>query len=121
MNIDDLADRLEKEGITNVYVHYMPEEITQGVLLLSNDDPIDPEIPNYRPDASIQAVIRHTKHGPGFALANRVIGILTITGEQTANMMVNYCRPRHEPVVFPRSAGDLLEWSVNFDANYVKL
>ncbi|CCG43292.1 minor capsid protein [Magnetospirillum molischianum] len=125
MKIDDLADRLGEKGVgvvgVDVFTHYMPDTCEAGVLLLLGDDPIDAEIGSYRPNAKFQAVVRHSQYPAGFALADKVIDALTIMEEKTAGMFINFCRPRHEPVVFPRSTGNLLEWSINFDANYVKL
>jgi hypothetical protein len=36
-------------------------------------------------------------------------------GNATNPVLVLYVRPRHDPIVFPRSEGDLYEASVNFD------
>lgn len=127
MNIDSLAGKVEAAGLgvlgSSLFVHVMPDDCTAGIVLVGKPtgSPVDAEIPGYRPGAGFQAVVRHASYTDGFSLIRQVVSLLTTEKTTMAGMFVNYIRPRHEPVITPRSAGNLLEFSVNFDANYVVL
>jgi hypothetical protein len=47
------------------------------------------------------------------------MALLTFLNQDVGPYHVNHCRPRHEPIVYPRSVGSNLEFAVNFDVNYV--
>jgi len=124
MKIEPLAEYLESEGIAkagkDLFAYYMPDSVSEGILLISSLEgtPIDTELPGYR-KTGFQVIIRHDDHVKGRALADQVSSALTMSNTTLTDMYVNYIRPRHEPVVFPSSEGDFLEFSVNYDANYV--
>jgi len=104
----------------NLFVHHMPARVASGVLLRQSfvGTPVDHELPGFY-KTSFQVIVRHGDYKKGEALALSVRGVLTIRMErQVGNMWVRHILPRHEPLVYPVSEGDRLEWSINFDAVY---
>lgn len=124
MNLAPLAEYLELEDIAvagkDLFLYQMPSTVSVGILLLTplSGTEIDYYLPGYR-KTTFQVIVRHTDHVEGQALAELISATLTLANKQLTNMNVNYIRPKHEPVVYPVSEGDFLEFSVNYDANYV--
>lgn len=124
--LEALAQLLQDTGLgvqgENIFVHMMPSSVSQGILLLSplSGVPIDHELPGYR-KTSFQAIVRHTSHASGKALAEQMSNALSLVNTTLSGYDVKFILPRHEPVVFPVSEGDFLEISVNFEAVYVNL
>ena len=127
MNLQELANYLSDGGIVtqgkDLFIHNMPAKVDSGVLLRGKltGTPINHELPGYR-RTGFQAVIRHTDYKEGFELAETVSSELTFKGGDTVlgSIVVKHILPKHEPVVFPVSEGDFLEFSVNFDAVYIQ-
>ena len=124
MNLESIAEYLNAQGLgvpgQTVFVHKMPAEVKEGILLLSSlsGTQIDYELPKYR-KTKFQAIVRHTNHIGGKELSKQVMNALTLYNHNLTGMKVKRIRPRHEPIVFPVSKGNLLEFSVNYDAIYV--
>jgi hypothetical protein len=127
MNVAPLADKVEAAGLgvldTTLFINTMPDDCVAGIVLLGKaaGSPIDPEIRGYHPGAGFQATVRHASYTDGFTLIRQIMSLLTMEKTSMVGMFVNYIRPRHEPIIVPRTAGNLLEFSVNFDANYFTL
>lgn len=128
MRLEGLAERLQSAGVgqigKTIFAYFMPENVERGVLLRVGLDgaTIDHELPGYRPDATFQLIVRSKAYGDGFDLIEQAVATLTMPAEEKIGAYrFNFCRPRHEPIVYPRGAGAGLEFSVNFDANYVVL
>ena len=127
MNLETLAASLETAGVgvrgKSIFVNFMPEDCKVGIVLMQKmtGTMIDYELPNYRhgPATGFQLIVRHSSNTKGLALINQAAAALTMVNTQMMDMWVNFSRPKHDPVVFPRSTGNLLEFSVNFEANYV--
>lgn len=126
--LEELAKRLEEAGIgirgRTIMVYFMPPNVDGGVLLRIGLDgaEIDHELPGYRPRASFQLIVRAKTYDIGFDVTRRASEALTLPAETTlGSLRFNYCRPRHDPIVYPRSSGAGLEFSVNFDVNYMTL
>lgn len=128
MNLLEIAEYLESLDMglrvtgtaKNLYLNHMPAQVTQGVMLREQSPGavIDHEIPRfYR--IVFQAVVRHDNFLKGRKMAEDVSAALTLHEFTIGSMQFHYIRPRHLPFVFPASQGDLLEFSVNFDACYV--
>lgn len=119
--IPAMRQHLLDEGFESVFMYHMGDEVKEGILLLDppSGAPIDPDLPGYR-KTGFQVVIRASEHLAGETQAQKVSDALSI--ERRMNMSridVNYVRPRHEPIRFPKSGGGRLEFSINFDACYV--
>lgn len=126
MNLEAIANYLVTQGVgisgQSLFVYRMPPAINEGILLISDlkGTEIDYELPGFK-RTTFQAIVRHTEHVAGRALADLVSSTLTLeNGFVLSNLLVRYIRPRHEPVMYPVSEGDYLEFSVNFDAVYIE-
>lgn len=124
MKLDVLAQALEDALVgkigRDIFVHFMPDQIVEGVLLLNSlsGAAIDHELPGYR-RSTFQVIVRHQDYDEGEALARTVAGILTMEYETFTGVTTRYVRPKHDPVVYPVSKGDNLEFSVNYEAVYI--
>lgn len=123
--LEAIADYLETQGHgvigRDIFVHFMPENVKAGVLLL---DPIigqeiDHYAPGYRNNGFLRLVVRSQTYTEGFERAKDVSEELNFERKQLVGIFMNYIRPRIEPVVFPNSKGDNLEFLVTFDVGYV--
>jgi len=127
MNVMPLVNRLEtlKLGVKgkSLFVNMLPAEARQAVLVRSplNGTPINYELPGYY-RAGFTVIVRTpaAEYEKGLALMKKVTTALTVDNLQVEEQFFNYVRPRTQPVVFPLSAGNLLEISAQFDANYVE-
>lgn len=121
----NMLDLLESAGLgkrgESLFLFNMPDTATRGIVLLSSlsGEKIDHELPGYRkPD--FQIVARAHDYLVGHDLAKSAMEALTISQETMLDgMQVKFVRPRHEPVSYPVSDGNYIEWSVNFDATCV--
>lgn len=137
MRLEGLAALLQdanlgKPGV-DLFCYYMPDDVRQGIVLRIGliGSPIDHELPGYRPQGTFQLITRAQTFDKAFDLAEAAAAVLTLVneplgtaatnGEAVSAYHVNYSRARHEPIVYPRSAGGNLEASINFDINYVVL
>lgn len=106
----------------DVYVFHMPAHERMAVLLLARKAaPVNHYLPGYY-KSDYQAIIRAPSSdiAGGQALADQVMVLLSIEQEsQLADIAVKYSLPRHQPFMYPVSNGDLIEWSINFDAAFV--
>lgn len=122
MNLDPIRDYLGgllpelKVGRT-LFTYTMPPTVKRGVLLIPS--PTGLEIDHEVGQASkgrYQVIVRAEEFSAGMALAKRVSDMLTL---ENVSMLVEYkvvySRPRHLPIFFPRSQGDQIEFSINFD------
>lgn len=124
MNLLSVAEYLELAGIgrrgRDLFVGFMPARIDKGILLLEpiTGTPINHELPGYR-RAKFRVVIRDADHHSGKDTAERVSMSLELNNVSLSGMYVKYMHPLHDPVVFPVSEADHLEYSVNFETVYV--
>lgn len=125
MNLMPLAQLIEDEGLgvkgQSLFLNMMPSEAESAILLRSPlvGTKIDYELKNYF-KTEFQLIVRTHAYADGEALIKQVCDLLTVTDKQVEDVFFKTCRPRTEPVVFPLSAGNLLEFNVMFDTVYVK-
>lgn len=126
MNLEHLAKILETAqiGVANsdIYIDFMPATAKTGVLLRLPLTGVrtDWHLPNHY-KTGVQAIVRAQKHATGSVIAAKVYKALTLTQKTAfANpaMIVQHLLPEHLPVVYPRSDGNGIEWSLNFRAVY---
>jgi len=123
MILESLVPVLRQAGIAEpIMINHMPHRVRIGVLLLNKlaGAEIDHEIDGLR-RSSFQAIVRHPEYAQGRQLAERVMDALQMARREIPGAEVKYIRARHEPVVYPISEGELLEFSVNFDAVYGRM
>lgn len=127
INLDVLTTLLTNAGVTTVYQHYMPPEIKSGVLLRQPLEGVDHDhyLPGYF-RAKVQAIVREQTHAAGETIANLVERTLTIKQRTTYKnesdevvMVVNHLLPKTRPIRYPRSDGNGIEWSINFEYSMV--
>ena len=108
---------------STLFLNMLPSEATQGILLrnpLRGTD-IDYELIDYY-KTQFQLIVRTTgdKLIDGEMEIRAVLKALTINERQVEDHYFKYCRPHTEPVVFPISKGNLIEFNVMFDCCFVK-
>jgi len=125
MKLEPIADYLEAELInlgyeTPLYIFHFPETERSGILLLANliGAKVDPDIENYR-KGRFQAIVRATDYMQGEILAYAIENVLTMREKDLGSIKVKLCSPRHDPIAFQRSDGDVIEFSVNFNFVYI--
>ena len=127
MNLIPIANLLQSDGLgisgTTLFVDMMPSETTQGILLrnILTGSKINYELPNFY-QTQFQLIIRTPSghYDQGEALINATVAALTISAKPIESTFYNYLRPHTDPVVFPISKGNLLEFSVMMDCCFVK-
>lgn len=124
MKLDEILSYIEQEVPelsigTSLFQHSMPEGV-DGVLVRDNPygSVINHELPKYRKNR-FQVIVRAKDFLTASNLADTISSVLTISEKVMPGMEVRYIRPRHDPVSYPVSAGNYVEFSINFDAVFV--
>lgn len=123
MNLYEIQSFLAAQGAgtigVDLFAYHMPAVIDEGILVLSQvpserDDIID----NYY-RGEFQVVVRSKDRENGRLRCKQIAGILD--GERRVMGDTNYrfIRSMHEPMGYPRSEGNSLEFSVNFQCAYL--
>lgn len=122
--LDTLANLLETEGVgvtgTDIFVHFMPEGVTRGILFLDNyvQRTIDPGIPGYR-RGQFRIVVREATYKLGFDLSYLAISSLTMKRRVFSGIEIKALDALHDPIAFPPSANTKAkEFVTNFAATY---
>jgi hypothetical protein len=128
MRLEAFAALLQEAGLgkagSTLFCYFMPDDVRQGIVLRIGliGSPIDHELPGYRPQGTFQLITRAQSYDTAFDLAESAAAVLTLVNEPLGTEYhVNFSRARHEPIIYPRSAGANLEAVINFDINYVVL
>ena len=106
----------------DLFVFSIPHGIDKGVLLTRevSETRVDHEIPG-RSQSRFQVIVRDPDHETGKALAYELYWLLWIREfTDWTDFCTNYIRPRHEPVAFRRSDGDVIEWSINYETDFFR-
>jgi hypothetical protein len=124
MNMMPLIQRLEAAGVgapgTSLFINIMPTECELGVLLKPplTGTKIDYELPGYF-KTSLQVVARSHDYNTGLLLAKQAVTALLITSDTVVdNMTIRFLRPKHQPVAFPLSEGNFIEFNVSMEVCY---
>lgn len=126
MNLISLAEHLQANKVgtmgKTIYINMLPIDVSLAVLLRNSltGTEIDYELRGYT-KTQFQAIVRAPGYPQGEALMEKLTNALTITDTAIGAYYFNYCRPRTEPVVFPLSNGNLLEFSTYFDVSCFKV
>lgn len=132
MRLDLLAKELESLNLgttsgpaVDIFVHRMSEECAEGILLRNPLDgvPIDQNLPGYH-KSGLQAIVRGKVQSAGDIKSKAVVHALTMYRRnfyENGNlaMEVKQLYPTKLPIVYMRSDGRTIEWSLNFHADYV--
>ena len=122
MNLVSIANYLQSKNVGTVaktiYVNMLPIDVSLGILLRNdlNGVEIDYELRGYS-KFRFQAIVRAPSYFQGENLMQKLSDALTLVNTQIDEYHFNYIRPRTEPVVFPLSEGNFLEFSIYLDAS----
>lgn len=127
MKLMPLANLLEAAALgvkgDTLFLDMMPAEAEQAILLRNplTGTKINHELPGFF-QTDFQVIVRTpaSLYDEGEALIGQVVAALTLAEAQVEDHHFNYCRPRTEPVAFPLSKGNLLEFNVTFDCCFVR-
>lgn len=129
MNLDCIAQLLIDGGAatalgTDIFQYHMPEECNQGILLKLPISGV--RINHYIPGflkANLQVIVRAPSHAIGDPIAKLVSSILKVYNQDfpgaSPSFFVKQMFPTALPIVYPRSAGNIYEWSIPIECTYV--
>lgn len=124
MILKEMATILEENNIgtlgIDLFIYFMPFDVAVGILLLPrlSGELIDNDITGLR-RGGFQVVVRTPDYDD--TLVNSIVPLLTIRGKVVKGLDIKYTLPKSEPVVYPATDGNNIEYSVNFDAVYAKI
>jgi|SaaInlStandDraft_7_1057024.scaffolds.fasta_scaffold36118_4 hypothetical protein len=124
MNALPFANYIQSNGIgtvgRDIFLYNMPDSINVGILFTSSlsGTKIDHELPNYR-KRNFQIIVRSDNYVDGLAISESIMGVLDFANTDVDNYFVKFVRPRTEPVVYPVSEGDYIEFSLNFETVFI--
>ena len=133
MNYELIAKKIEAAGLgqigKSIFIDSMPAEVKRGILIKSPiaGVKIDHELPGwYKP--RLQIIVRSQTHLDGSTLSNAISNLFmtkqeTIWRDDSNNpvFLIKHILPESLPIVYPRSDGNGLEFSINFDFCYVAI
>lgn len=127
---EQIAQYLQDKGVgtigVDIFVHTMPAEAKNGLLIIStqNGINIDQEMPKWR-RGKFQLIARDSRYNVAVKKANQALEHLAFEGWRTfpefADMPatdIYRIWPSTEPIVYPRSDMDVMEASVNYEIIY---
>ena len=123
MNLDPIRDYIAANTTLTVgkdlFSYSMPPQVDKGVLILTEaaGNRVDHEVKGVF-KGRYQIIVRDTDYDIGMLRANQMFNLLDLLEENMGTYVVTYSRPRHTPLPFSRSEGDLIEFSINFDLRY---
>lgn len=129
MNLTILSKKLQDAGLgvqgENLFLYELPGTVAEGIVIKSPLDgiKIDHELKGFF-KAPIQIIVRASNHANGEQLSNKIAELLSteqadVWSNGSISILINYCRLESLPIRYPRSDGNGIEWSLNFDFCYV--
>lgn len=127
---EHLIPVLDSAGVgtpgVDLFCHRLPADIERGTMVTGNlaGTDIDHELTGWR-QGRIQVIVRDPDHEDGMVRTRAVMAALSLVNvllPATAGapeVFMRRLRPIHDPIVYPRSDGDLIEFSVNFEGVWV--
>jgi hypothetical protein len=103
--LDTLANHLQDSDVgtigQDIFVHFMPEDVTSGILLLDNYVyRTTSEIPGYR-RAQFRIVVRARTHKEGNTTSSQAIAALSMIRRTFDSVEIKICEQMHDPIPFP--------------------
>jgi hypothetical protein len=123
MNLLPLVNRIEAARLAvkekSLFLQMFPVGVQEAVLLRTplQGTRINHELPGFY-HADFTVIVRCVDYDAGEVLMKRIMDLLTFGEKTIARQTFRYCRPQHLPVAFPLSDGNLIEYSVGFEACY---
>jgi len=123
MNLEPFVDYLADNGVgikgTTLFGYSLPADVKTGVAVISNATITREPYQKGRRDGTIQVIVRGTSYDDIEKRAESVSTLLDAQGLVLGSIKILKIYPLHEPLIYPRSEGSLLEASVNFNITYV--
>lgn len=119
MNLLPIARHLEAQKVgklaQDLFINMIPAKANNGILLRNPlaGTRIDYEMTGYI-NTEFQVIVRATNYELGEQQMKKVFAALTIENVKLDALYVKMCYPQFEPVVYPLSDGNLLEFSTEF-------
>ena len=120
MRVKEIRDEVSRLfPALQVFAYNMPVDIKRGVLVVANmPADIHQDIYGYR-IGEFTIVVRDSDYESGIDIATQISSALTGEGLTISGVYFMFIRAKHEPMVFPRSEGNGLEFSVSFQCRFV--
>jgi hypothetical protein len=124
MKIEPIVNYLEAMSLgvkgVSLFAYYMPTDVAAGILVIpgSSGTKVDPYIPKHRV-AKFQVIVRANDYLEGSQLADSIANVLQLRRVTLSGVYFQLIRSTHEPIPFPPSDGNKIEFSLNFQAVYV--
>ena len=125
MNLIPLANHLEASGLgivgQDIFVNMLPVNCPNGILLRNPQvgAEIDYKLPGYY-KTHFRLIARAESHKQGEAMIEAATRALTMQDQQVGSMFFRYMRARTQPVPFPISVGNLIEFVVDMSVVYME-
>jgi len=127
VRLESIASYLQAQSVgtqgQDIFINAMPALDEAGILLRQpfSGTAIDHELPRYR-KTSFMLITRARTMQAAKILMDAAVATLTVSNSDAlTDLHVNYIRPRHEPIAFAPTPGNMTELLVNMDACYVDL
>lgn len=121
--VKQIANMLYEGGFgspgVDIFTNFMPYDAV-GILILPKmgGDAISQDTAGFR-SGGFQVVTRVEDYDDSLIL--RVSKALTVHNLTTDNFDIKFIVPRHEPICYPVTEGNNIEYSVNFDTKYARV
>jgi hypothetical protein len=111
----------------SLFIHHMPAVTGEGILIKTPLTGID--VNHYLPNfyrGPLQVIVRSQTQAHGEKLADDVVRCLSMEQEQIwsdgeSSMLMRQVLLVQLPIRYPRSDGNGIEWSLNFEVTYNQL
>jgi hypothetical protein len=103
-----------------IFVHAFPPKASGVLIILDRLEGVtDTDMPG-RYFQPFQIIVRNADLVKGRELAWKLFAHFDIeVPAELPSSVLSRCKPKHMPLPFRRSDGDIVEWSVNFDAIFL--
>lgn len=126
MNLLPLVEHLTKNKVgapgKTLFINMIPIGAPSGVLLRNplTGTKIDHELPGFY-KTTFTVIVRSTDYEKGEVKTEEVASCLNLSETTIGDIHIKYCRPRSEPVPYPLSLGNLIEFAIEYDVCYYKV
>lgn len=123
MNIENVVDFLAANGVgvkgKTLFGRSLPASAKSAVLVIANSRINRHPYQKGRRDGTFQVIVRGITYSEIESKAESIMTLLDGEGITMGSDHFLSIYPQHEPMIYPRSEGGLLEASVNYNIIYV--
>lgn len=124
MNLEPIVNYLAANGIGrkgNTLFAYNLPNVDFGILVIAKSPVMINPYQKSRKSGQFQLVVRGRQAREVLRPAEQAVKLLDGEGIVMGDMRFLVLKPVHEPLLYPRSDGNMLEASVNFSFEYIDL